>query len=78
MTTRFHYEVWASDTGEASHWKHISGGVWVFTKGAAYEMAHAAYNNGKGMQRVCVEAWDDRRNLYLSTVYEFGVDPKMI
>ena len=71
MTTRIRYEVWASDTGEASHWKLLRTGVW-FTQWAAWEFAKGIHADGAGYRRVCVEAWDDGRNVYLSTVLELG------
>ena len=76
MTTRIRYEVWVSDTGEASHWKLLRNGVW-FNRANAESMARVCFDPDE-CKRVCVEAWDDGRNVYLRTVYELGSDPEMI
>lgn len=77
MSTRIRYEVWASNTGEASHWKLLRNGVW-FNQSSAESMARVCFEPEGDYKRVCVEAWDDGRNVYLSTVYELGSDPEMI
>lgn len=64
MTTS-RYEVWASDTGEASHWKPVRGGV--------YESFPAAVQHARGAldgnTHTIVEQWNAGTNTFVATVW---------
>jgi hypothetical protein len=86
MATNLRFEVWISDTGEASHWKLARRwpdgcpAIYHFdanSGGGAEQLAdriNAAIAQAKqlalGNAAVCVEEWDTGRNVYLSTIFE--------
>lgn len=64
MTTK-RYELWTSDTGEATHWKLV----------ACFESEKQAIDRANnirdGYGAGCVEAWDAGRNVFLNTVMDW-------
>lgn len=76
MTT-FRYAVWASDTGEASHWK-LARAV-NCPAPAIYENKDVALTRATQLIRdnhsVVVEQWDDGRNVFLKTIFEHTRGP---
>lgn len=66
MPTQLRFEVWVSDTGEASHWKLTRRGVFESKEIALMRADELSAFNAS----VCVEQWDAGRNIYLSTIKE--------
>lgn len=63
--TDLRYELWLSDTGEASHWK-------LFRSFESEQRALDWANKIKdGYGAGCVEKWDAGRNVFLCTVMDW-------
>lgn len=60
------FEVWVSDTGEASHWKPASYGIFVWeSAAAAIRKAETLFESNNA---VCVEEWIG--SSFVRTVWE--------
>ena len=77
MTTRLRYEVWVNMIGPCSRWKRLPHNVFVsepeFNEVVKQNALARASALAEAYAKVCVEEYDDERDVFLRTVIEYPV-----
>jgi hypothetical protein len=77
MRTRLRYEVWVNSTGRAEDWRRLPGCVFVseseFNIASKQNATAHAEALALAFQKVCVEEYDDGRDVFLQTIREYPI-----
>lgn len=75
--TRLRYEVWASETGRAEDWKPVPNACYISVTSDGEHVKQLALERAEKLAtmyaKVCVEEYDDGRNVFLRTVIEYPI-----